>query len=68
MEEEYRVILTDRHGDVTYIKTKAELGGWLAGINFDVVTHVNVELLGLSELEDRRINALRELWKEQVDE
>lgn len=43
--EVYKVILTDEFGDVSYAKTKEELGAWLAGINFDVVTRVDVELL-----------------------
>lgn len=41
----YKVILTDEFGGVTYAKRKDELGAWLAGINFDVVTGVSVELL-----------------------
>jgi hypothetical protein len=45
MDEVYKVILTDEFGDVSYAKRKSELGAWLAGINFDVITRVDVELL-----------------------
>jgi hypothetical protein len=45
MDAVYKIILTDEYGDVSYAKRKSELGSWLAGINFDVVTRVDVELL-----------------------